>query len=117
MRAVWRRAFNEPCATLWRRIYSINRACYEPRDSSAERGHIVSSGIGGKEMQNSKKRKAPRGLACRKCGGRVLKVVYTRHRDGYVLRRRECTACNTRMVTRERASADDVPVRTPETEK
>ena len=32
-----------------------------------------------------------RGLACRQCGGRKLKVIYTRaYRGGRLVRRREC---------------------------
>ena len=42
------------------------------------------------------------GLACRTCDGRALRVVYTRHRDGCIVRCRECMTCKSRMFTRER---------------
>lgn len=54
-----------------------------------------------KEQENGK------GLACRRCGCRHFRVVYTRpgsHRR--LIRRRECRHCGTRMTTWEAAIAD-----------
>jgi DNA-directed RNA polymerase subunit RPC12/RpoP len=45
----------------------------------------------------------PRGLECRKCGCRDLRVIYTRSgRGGHIVRRRECRHCGQRLVTWER---------------
>jgi len=41
------------------------------------------------------------GLVCPRCWCAHLPVVYTRERDGYVQRVRECRHCGRRMVTRE----------------
>jgi len=47
-----------------------------------------------------------RGLCCRKCGCRDLRVIYTRRIGGARLqRRRECRYCGTRMTTSERIMA------------
>jgi hypothetical protein len=44
-----------------------------------------------------------RGLECRKCGCRDLRVVYTRSgRGGHIVRRRECRHCGQRLVTWEK---------------
>jgi transcriptional regulator NrdR family protein len=44
-----------------------------------------------------------RGLRCRKCGCRDLRVVYTRPAGGAkVIRRRECRYCGQRLTTSER---------------
>jgi hypothetical protein len=43
-----------------------------------------------------------RGLVCRKCGSRHFLVVYTRPRDGCIVRSRKCRNCGTRMITWER---------------
>jgi transcriptional regulator NrdR family protein len=43
------------------------------------------------------------GLRCRKCGGSRFRVIYTRARDGKIIRRRECRECGTRVTTWERA--------------
>ena len=42
-----------------------------------------------------------RGLVCRRCGCRHFDVVYTRPREGFILRLRECRNCGRRIVTRE----------------
>jgi transcriptional regulator NrdR family protein len=45
-----------------------------------------------------------RGLTCRRCGCKELRVVYTRRRVGGVqVRRRECRRCFERVTTWERA--------------
>jgi transcriptional regulator NrdR family protein len=44
-----------------------------------------------------------RGITCRHCGCRRLRVIYTRAREGKVVRRRECQRCGTRITTWERA--------------
>lgn len=44
-----------------------------------------------------------RGLVCRKCGCRDLRVKYTRHRDGSIMRRRVCRNCGRLVTTYERA--------------
>jgi transcriptional regulator NrdR family protein len=44
-----------------------------------------------------------RGLICPKCGCADLRVMYTRHRVGVVLRARDCRHCGRRIITRERA--------------
>jgi len=64
-----------------------------------------------------KKRKAPaipmppaavppappeRGISCRHCGCRDLRVVYTRQRRRGIIRRRQCRHCGRRMLTWER---------------
>lgn len=41
------------------------------------------------------------GLMCPKCGCRHLPVQYTRQRNGYIMRVRECRYCGRRMTTRE----------------
>ncbi|MFW5832857.1 MAG: hypothetical protein ACOCYE_02015 [Pseudomonadota bacterium] len=41
-------------------------------------------------------------LACPKCGCAHLPVRYTRHRDGYTQRVRECRHCQRRIITREK---------------
>jgi transcriptional regulator NrdR family protein len=43
------------------------------------------------------------GIACRKCGCRHFTVVYTRAKDGVIVRRRECRNCKHRLTTYERA--------------
>lgn len=44
-----------------------------------------------------------KGLACRRCGCRDLRVYYTRkQRNGQVLRRRYCRNCGERVFTVER---------------
>ena len=47
------------------------------------------------------------GLVCRKCGGRLFCVIYTRYRDGFILRRRECPTCGNRMLTQERPVGEE----------
>jgi transcriptional regulator NrdR family protein len=42
------------------------------------------------------------GLVCRVCGGRLFTVIYTRNRNGYVVRSRQCKRCGQRMITWER---------------
>ena len=55
-------------------------------------------------------RRSPRGLVCRNCGSRRLRVVYTRRRtDGVVQRRRECRDCGSRMTTWERVVPSAFP--------
>jgi len=53
-------------------------------------------------MTDSTLPKAPRGLVCPSCGHGRLPVVYTRHRDGNVVRVRCCGNCRRRLVTHER---------------
>jgi hypothetical protein len=45
----------------------------------------------------------PRGLECRGCGCRDLRVLYTRYRAGSIVRVRACRHCGRRLVTRETA--------------
>jgi ribosomal protein S14 len=48
-------------------------------------------------------RPARRGLECRGCGRRDLRVLYTRATgDGALMRRRECRHCGRRSSTHER---------------
>jgi len=47
------------------------------------------------------------GLTCRKCGCRGLPVVYTRHRNGCVVRSRKCENCGTRLLTKERPAGKE----------
>ena len=59
---------------------------------------------------NTQAQSRPRGLACGKCGSGQLRVIYTRRRDGYIVRRRQCANCGTRMLTCERpAGRPDSP--------
>jgi hypothetical protein len=51
---------------------------------------------------DSRKKEPPVGLACSKCGCQHLLVVYTRPREGCILRVRSCRHCGRRIVTRER---------------
>ena len=44
-----------------------------------------------------------RGLECRGCGCRELRVLYTRYRAGSIVRVRACRHCGRRLVTRETA--------------
>ena len=44
-----------------------------------------------------------RGLECRGCGCRDLRVLYTRYRAGVIVRVRSCRHCGRRLVTRETA--------------
>jgi transcriptional regulator NrdR family protein len=44
----------------------------------------------------------PVGLECPRCGCRHFRVIYTRPRNGSILRRKECRHCGRRVVTRER---------------
>jgi hypothetical protein len=57
-------------------------------------------------MATTPKEPAPPAAAaafvCRTCGGKDLRVRYTRNRGTHILRVRYCTACRTRMTTRER---------------
>lgn len=51
-----------------------------------------------------------RGIACRRCGCRDLRVVYTRpQRDGSILRLRRCRHCGNRFPTFERTGAPPAP--------
>lgn len=52
--------------------------------------------------------KEDRGIRCRHCGCRHLRVIYTRaYLDGVIQRRRECRHCGTRITTWERAIGDN----------
>jgi transcriptional regulator NrdR family protein len=44
-----------------------------------------------------------RGIECPRCGCRHFYVVYTRPRDGQIVRRKECRHCGRRITTWERA--------------
>ena len=46
------------------------------------------------------------GIACRRCGCRDLRVVYTRRRRTGILRRRQCRWCGHRVVTYEREAGE-----------
>jgi transcriptional regulator NrdR family protein len=47
----------------------------------------------------------PKGIYCPSCRGVRLEVYATRHpAPGLTVRYRECSACNTRLVTEERVS-------------
>jgi hypothetical protein len=66
------------------------------------------------------KKKVPRpsvkevnhGLKCRKCGGLRFSVEYTRRRQGRIVRKRRCQACDYCMITWERplGCAGDKPL-------
>lgn len=43
-----------------------------------------------------------RGLECPKCGCKHLFVIYTRPREGGILRRKECRHCGRRLSTKEK---------------
>lgn len=45
--------------------------------------------------------KKRRGIQCRSCGCRDLRVLETRQSDGYIVRRRICRNCGKRCTTRE----------------
>jgi transcriptional regulator NrdR family protein len=46
-----------------------------------------------------------RGLRCTACGGKRLKVIYTRPKPGgRVVRRRECKTCGQRITTWEKTA-------------
>jgi len=53
-------------------------------------------------MESSSPCQAKRGLVCLRCGSREFLVIYTRRRNGYIARSRECSNCGKRMITRER---------------
>jgi hypothetical protein len=53
-------------------------------------------------LQNEPCNGTGNGLACRKCGCRHFKVVYTRPAPGAIRRLRECRNCGRRVVTTER---------------
>ena len=42
------------------------------------------------------------GLPCVRCGHPKSKVIYTRGREGKLVRRRECRRCKARITTHER---------------
>jgi transcriptional regulator NrdR family protein len=46
------------------------------------------------------------GLVCRVCGGRRFAVIYTRNRQGGILRSRKCKHCGNRMITWERPAGE-----------
>lgn len=55
--------------------------------------------------QNDRTAVDQRGLVCRHCGCRHLRVVYTRRAwGGRIMRRRECRHCGRRLTTRETAA-------------
>lgn len=41
------------------------------------------------------------GIRCPSCGCQDLRVIYTRHRRGRIVRRRECRYCGRRLLTYE----------------
>lgn len=43
-----------------------------------------------------------KGLTCPQCGCRHFYVLYTRPRDGKIVRRKECRHCGRRVTTTER---------------
>ncbi len=47
-----------------------------------------------------------RGIECPRCGCRHFYVVYTRLREGSIMRRRECRHCGRRITTREKPVGD-----------
>ena len=54
-------------------------------------------------MSKEAKREDKRGLECRHCGCKHLRVIYTRRGwGGKLIRRRECRHCGRRMTTWER---------------
>jgi DNA-directed RNA polymerase subunit RPC12/RpoP len=42
-----------------------------------------------------------RGIKCSRCGCRHLLVVYTRPRDGHIVRGKVCRHCGKKILTRE----------------
>ena len=46
--------------------------------------------------------KATPGLVCPACGCRHFYVLYTRPRDGKIVRRKECRHCGRRVLTTEK---------------
>jgi transcriptional regulator NrdR family protein len=53
-------------------------------------------------MKNNHCPAPKRSLVCPSCHGRDFKVAYTKRRDGYIDRSRECVTCEKRMLTREK---------------
>lgn len=53
------------------------------------------------ERQHDQAKPKDEGLMCPRCGCRHLPVQYTRQRNGYIMRVRECRYCGRRMTTRE----------------
>lgn len=54
-------------------------------------------------MDKVQNENAPKlGLECPKCGCRHLFVVYTRAREGGIIRRKECRHCGRRISTKEK---------------
>ena len=53
-------------------------------------------------MSTEAKEAEKRGLECRKCGCRHFYVIYTRRREGVIVRLRECRNCGKRLLTHER---------------
>lgn len=54
---------------------------------------------------HAQKQEEVKGLACRHCGCRDLRVVYTRPKPGgRIMRRRECRHCGRRVTTWESSS-------------
>lgn len=47
-----------------------------------------------------------RGLACRRCGSNMARVIKTSRMAGYIVRRRECWHCGRRYTTSERIVRD-----------
>jgi transcriptional regulator NrdR family protein len=56
------------------------------------------------------------GIVCNQCGNDSLKVIYTRRRDGKIIRLRGCTQCKKRFLTLERVIGD-VALRATQTEQ
>ena len=57
------------------------------------------------EQKTSNPTQERRGLECRTCGCKHLRVIYTRQRIGGLRRKRECRNCGRQMWTMERPAA------------
>jgi transcriptional regulator NrdR family protein len=57
-----------------------------------------------------------KGIVCNRCKNVSLPVIYTRKRDGKIIRLRECSECKQRLLTIER-SMGEVTTLKPGTKK
>lgn len=44
------------------------------------------------------------GIECPQCGCQDLRVMWIRHRPGYIVRRRRCRHCGKEITTREKVA-------------
>mgnify|MGYP003643561534 CR=1 FL=1 len=43
-----------------------------------------------------------KGMICPKCSGRLFDTVYTRPKTGFIMRKKECRSCKTRVTSHEK---------------